>query len=110
MAGRELGLYIGIATLAAIEMGSIPYRYNGKWRYKQGFASFAAAAISGLVLIFVGRIGLVISRFRGSMVAASIPALSRRSRPRWGVSSKRTRSLVTGPLARGTVSPYAFRT
>ena len=64
VAGRELGLYIGIATLAATEIGTITYMYNGEWGYKYGFASFAAAAISGLVMIFVGRTGLVISRFR----------------------------------------------
>src|SRR2546427_2684214 len=64
VAGRELGLYIGIATLAATEIGTITYMYNGEWGYKYGFASFAAAAISGLVMIFVGRTGFIISRFR----------------------------------------------
>jgi solute:Na+ symporter, SSS family len=64
VAGRELGLYVGIATLAATEIGTITYMYNGEWGYKYGFASFAAAAISGLVMIIVGRTGFVISRFR----------------------------------------------
>src|SRR6476660_762300 len=62
--GRVLGLYIGVAPLAATEIGTITYMYNGEWGYKYGFASFAAAAISGLVMIFVGRTGFVISRFR----------------------------------------------
>jgi hypothetical protein len=30
VAGRELGLYIGIATLAATEIGTITYMYNGE--------------------------------------------------------------------------------
>ena len=64
VAGRELGLYIGIATLAATEIGTITYMYNAELGYKYGFASFAAAMISGLVMIFVGRTGFVISRFR----------------------------------------------
>jgi SSS family solute:Na+ symporter len=64
VAGRELGLYIGIATLAATEIGTITYMYNGELGYKYGFASFAAAMISGLVMIIVGRTGFIIGRFR----------------------------------------------
>lgn len=64
VAGRELSLYIGIATLAATEIGTITYMYNGELGYKYGFASFAAALISGLVMIIVGRTGFVISRLR----------------------------------------------
>src|ERR1044072_5353375 len=64
VAGRELGLYVGIATLAAAEIGTITFMYNAELGYKYGFASFAAAMISGLVMIFVGRTGFVIRRFR----------------------------------------------
>jgi len=64
VAGRELGLYLGIATLAATEIGTITYMYNAELGYKYGFSSFAAALISGLVMIIVGRTGFVIRRFR----------------------------------------------
>ena len=64
VAGRELGLYVGIATLAATEIGTITYMYNAELGYRYGFASFAAALISGLVMIFVGQTGFVIRRFR----------------------------------------------
>src|SRR6266481_2761108 len=64
VAGRELGMYAGIATLAATEIGTITYMYNGELGYKYGFAAFAAALISGLVMIIVGRTGFVINRFR----------------------------------------------
>jgi solute:Na+ symporter, SSS family len=64
VAGRELGIYVGIATLAATEIGTITYMYNGELGYKYGFAAFAAALVSGLVMIIVGRTGFVISRFR----------------------------------------------
>ena len=64
VAGRELGLYVGIATLAATEIGTITYMYNGELGYKYGFAAFAAALISGVVMIFVGRTGFVIHRLR----------------------------------------------
>lgn len=64
VAGRELGLYVGIATLAATEIGTITFMYNGELGYRFGFASFAAALISGIVMIVVGRTGFIISRFR----------------------------------------------
>lgn len=64
VAGRELGLYVGIATLAATEIGTITFMYNAELGYKYGFAAFAAAMISGIVMIIVGRTGFVISRFR----------------------------------------------
>jgi solute:Na+ symporter, SSS family len=64
VAGRELGVFIGIATLAATEIGTITFMYNGELGYKYGFSAFAAALISGLVMIAVGRTGFVISRLR----------------------------------------------
>src|SRR5258705_7942765 len=64
VAGRELGIFAGIATLAATEIGTITFMYNAELGYKYGFAAFAAALISGLVMIIVGRTGFIISRFR----------------------------------------------
>ena len=63
VAGRELGLFLGIATLAATEIGTITFMYNGELGYKYGFAAFAAAMISGVVMIIVGRTGFIISPF-----------------------------------------------
>src|SRR5215470_9331097 len=64
VAGRELGLYVGIATLAATEIGTITFMYNAELGYKYGFSAFVAALISGLVMIIVGRTGFVIGRLR----------------------------------------------
>src|SRR5215469_4818236 len=64
VAGRGLGTYLGIATLAATEIGTITYMYNAELGYRYGFAAFAAALISGIVMVIVGRTGFVISRFR----------------------------------------------
>ncbi|HKF59530.1 MAG TPA: sodium:solute symporter family protein [Blastocatellia bacterium] len=64
VAGRELGLYIGIATLAATEIGTITFMYNAELGYRYGFAAFCAALISGLAMVIVGRTGFVIRRFR----------------------------------------------
>jgi SSS family solute:Na+ symporter len=64
VAGRELGVYAGIATLAATEIGTITYMYMAELGYKAGFGAFAAALISGISMIVVGRTGFVISRLR----------------------------------------------
>jgi SSS family solute:Na+ symporter len=64
VAGRELGVYVGIATLAATEIGTITYMYMAELGYKAGFAAFAAALISGGSMIVIGRTGFIVSRFR----------------------------------------------
>src|SRR5258706_265597 len=53
VAGRELGVYAGIATLAATEIGTITFMYNAELGYKYGFSAFAAALNSRLVMIFI---------------------------------------------------------
>ncbi len=45
LAGRHLGKYIGIATLAATEIGTITFMYYAELGYKTGFASF----VNGLI-------------------------------------------------------------
>jgi SSS family solute:Na+ symporter len=64
VAGRELGVYVGIATLAATEIGTITFMYMAELGYKAGFAAFAAALISGASMIVIGRTGFIVSRFR----------------------------------------------
>src|SRR5258708_19757594 len=61
VAGRELGTYIGIATLAATEIGTITFMYNGELGYKYGFSAFAAAMISAFVMIIIGPTAFVIT-------------------------------------------------
>ena len=64
VAGRELGVFVGIATLAATEIGTITFMYNAELGYRYGFAPFVVALISGLVMVIIGRTGFVITRFR----------------------------------------------
>jgi len=40
VAGRELGVFVGIATLAATEIGTITFMYNAELGYRYGFAPF----------------------------------------------------------------------
>jgi solute:Na+ symporter, SSS family len=64
VAGRGLGLYIGIATLAATEIGTITFMYYAQLGYQTGFSSFIVGLISGVVMIFVGRSGFIVKRLR----------------------------------------------
>ena len=64
VAGRGLGLYIGIATLAATEIGTITFMYYAQLGYQTGFSSFMVGLISGVVMIIVGRTGFIVRKLR----------------------------------------------
>jgi SSS family solute:Na+ symporter len=64
VASRGLGLYIGIATLAATEIGTITFMYYAQLGYQTGFSSFSVGLISGVVMILVGRSGFIVKKLR----------------------------------------------
>ncbi len=64
VAGRQLGTFIGVATLAATEIGTITFMYYAELGYKTGFASFVNGLIAGAVMIVIGRTGFIIRRLR----------------------------------------------
>lgn len=64
IAGRNVGLFLGIATLAATEIGTVTFMYYAELGYTTGFASFITGLIAGSVMIFVGRTGLIIRKLR----------------------------------------------
>ena len=64
VAGRELGIFIGIATLAATEIGAITFMYYAELGYKTGFASFINGLVAGMVMIFIGRTGFIVRKLR----------------------------------------------
>ena len=64
VAGRQLGTFIGVATLAATEIGTITFMYYAELGYKTGFASFVNGLIAGAVMIFIGQTGFIIRRLR----------------------------------------------
>src|ERR1700722_1651750 len=64
VAGRQLGMHVGIATLAATEIGTVTFMYYAQLGYRTGFASFINGLIAGGVMIFIGQTGFVIRRLR----------------------------------------------
>ena len=72
VAGRGIGLYLGISTLAATEIGTVTFMYYAELGYKAGFASFVNGLIAGSVMILIGRTGFVIKRLR-NMQLMTIP-------------------------------------
>lgn len=64
VAGRKIGPLVGIATLAATEIGTITFMYYAELGYKTGFASFVNGLIAGGVMIFLGRTGFMVHKLR----------------------------------------------
>src|SRR3974377_2333677 len=64
VAGRGIGLCLGISTLAATEIGTVTFMYYAELGYKAGFAAFVNGLIAGAVMLVIGRTGFVIKRLR----------------------------------------------
>jgi SSS family solute:Na+ symporter len=64
IAGRSMGLYAGMISLVATEIGIITYMYYAEMGVVFGFAAFLSAIITAAVYILVGRTGFVIKRYR----------------------------------------------
>jgi SSS family solute:Na+ symporter len=68
VAGRKLGTFIGVATLAATEIGTITFMYNAQLGFTAGFSSFIVGLISGAVMIFIGRTGFLVKKMRAMRI------------------------------------------
>jgi len=64
VAGRGIGVYLGISTLAATEIGTVTFMYYAELGYKAGFSAFVNGLIAGGVMLLIGRTGFVIQRLR----------------------------------------------
>ena len=64
LAGRQLGTFIGVATLAATEIGTITFMYYAELGYKTGFASFINGLVAGIAMIAIGQTGFIIRKLR----------------------------------------------
>lgn len=74
VAGREMDVYLGIASLAATEFGIVTCMYTAQNGYKYGFAGATPGILMALAMLFVGLTGFVIKPLRDSGVF-TIPEL-----------------------------------
>jgi SSS family solute:Na+ symporter len=81
VAGREVDVNLGIASLAATELGLVTIMYTGQLGFVKGFAGATIGVIMAAAMYVVGRTGFVVGRLRRAGVM-TIPELFQR---RFGV-------------------------
>jgi SSS family solute:Na+ symporter len=64
VAGRTMGVHVGMISLVATEIGIITYMYYAEMGVLYGFAAFIAGLIPAGIYVLVGSTGFVINRFR----------------------------------------------
>jgi SSS family solute:Na+ symporter len=74
VAGREMDVYLGIASLAASEFGIVTCMYTAQNGYEKGFAGATPGILMALAMLGVGLTGFVIKPLRDSGVI-TIPEL-----------------------------------
>lgn len=77
VAGREMNVYLGIASLAATEFGIVTCMYAAEGGYKYGFAGATPGILYAIAMLFVGTTGFVVKPLRESGVM-TIPELINR--------------------------------
>lgn len=85
VAGREMNLYLGIASLAATEFGIVTCMYTAQNGYKYGFAGVTPGILQFLAMFLVGYTGFCVKPLRDAGVI-TIPELFERrfgQRIRW---------------------------
>ena len=74
VAGREMNVYLGIASLAATEFGIVTCMYTAEAGYKYGFAGATPGITMALAMLVIGYTGFCIKPLRDSGVI-TIPQL-----------------------------------
>lgn len=74
VAGREMNVHLGIASLAATEFGIVTCMYAAQNGYDKGFAGMTPGILAALPMLFVGLTGFCIKPLRDSGVV-TIPEL-----------------------------------
>ena len=85
VAGREMDVYLGIASLAATEFGIVTCMYTAELGYKYGFAGSTAGILEALAMFLVGYTGFCIKPLRDSGVITIAELFEKRFGPniRW---------------------------
>jgi len=82
VAGREMDVYLGIASLAATEFGIVTCMYTAQNGYEKGFAGATPGILMALAMAGVGLTGFVIKPLRDSGVMTIPELLDKRFGPR----------------------------
>jgi SSS family solute:Na+ symporter len=82
VAGREMNLYLGIASLAATEFGIVTCMYTAQNGYKYGFAGSTPGICQALAMFVIGVTGFCIKPLRDSGVITIPELLERHFGPR----------------------------
>ena len=90
VAGREMNVYLGIASLAATEFGIITCMYTAQGGYQNGFAGATPGILQALAMLVIGWTGFCIRPLRESG-AMTIPELYQR---RFGSNIRRAAGVV----------------
>ncbi len=77
VAGREMNIYLGIASLAATEFGIVTCMYTAQAGYTRGFAGAVPGICNALAMFVVGYTGFCVKPLRDSGVV-TIPELFER--------------------------------
>ncbi len=64
VAGRGMRTALGVATLTGTEMGLVTVMYSAQKGFTGGFAAFHIGLISGLLALFIGVTGFIVTRLR----------------------------------------------
>lgn len=82
VAGREMDVYLGIASLAATEFGIVTCMYTAQNGYEKGFAGATPGILMAMAMAGVGLTGFVIKPLRDSGVITIPELLEQRFGPR----------------------------
>src|SRR5512140_1102455 len=85
VAGREMNVYLGIASLAATEFGIVTCMYTAQNGYEKGFAGAIPGVLTFLAMFAVGWTGFCVKPLRDSGVM-TLPELFEKKfgpRVRW---------------------------
>ena len=85
VAGREMDVFLGIASLAATEVGIVTVMYTAQMGFTNGFAGAFPGVVTAVAMFFVGLTGFVIKPMRNTGVI-TIPELFEKrfgTRVRW---------------------------
>src|SRR5437867_7828999 len=82
VAGREMNVYLGIASLAATEFGIITCMYTAQAGYKYGFAGITPGILQFIAMWLVGYTGFCIKPLRDAGVMTIPELFQKRFGPR----------------------------